>query len=477
MEFSTALSIIFANSSITTQGLANYIGYDSSYISKWKSGRSSPSQKTSDAIIQKMCEYLFNECDEKDIVRIFSGLHERPPEGKENRKFYLEKFLGGCLLKQNANSDHIDEHTVNKLDAAIFPIDKFNKKTLFEHLSAQNTESCDSNTVVMALEPNIFNDFFVNTWKELLFESNGGRNSRLYVLWVNKGKRINLEFFKMLIRIMSNSDYDQVFLLETSRRRLHNILVSRRQYMLAANPDIDSDLGSVVVSLDPGLVERTYSSLLSYCRMNYNALTQVAQSTYLSLRADIEMSLYGRQRQLLSVMYPLYMDEATLALFDAEFSLSKEWISFQKESNKCKKTVLLYKSALVDYVHNGIMVIDYKIVTVPPALRIQHLNYLLTRMENSDPLRLIILDDKNPVIPKGRRPLAFLCNFNQLYVIERTASKEYSQIQFLDSKDIITSFLNTYDSLLSDCSVFLKYCIEDNEAKTLIHALINAIKE
>lgn len=477
MEFCTALTIIFANSCITTQGMANYIGYDSSYISKWKSGKSSPSQKASDAVIQKMCAYIFSECSERDIVRIFNGLHERPPEGIENRKFFLEKFLEGCLLKQASSSSTKEGLAVTKLDAAIFPMGKFNGKSLYDYLFSLNKEPCDSKTVVMALDPNIFNDFFFNIWNDLIFDNGAGKNSVLYVLWVNKGKRFDLEFFKMLIRLMSHNNYDQFYLLEASRHRLHNILLSKHQYLLAANPDLDSDLGSMVVSSDDLLIDRTYSSLLSYCRMNYNSVTQVSQCTYISLRSDIEMSLYGRQRQLLSIMYPLYMDRDILALFDAEFQLSKEWISFQNESSKCQKTVLLYRSALIDYVHNGVMVLDYKIVTVPPALRIQHLNQLLTKMQESNELRLIILDDKNPVIPKGRRPVAFLCNFNQLYVIERAAIKEYSKVFFLDSKDIITCFLNTYDSLLSDCSVFKKYCIEDKEAIAYIQALIDAIKD
>ena len=96
MDFCTALTIIFANSNVTTQGMANYIGYDASYISKWKSGKSAPSPKSYDTVIRKMCEYIFLECGDRNISRVFSALHERAPEGNENRMFALQKFLENC---------------------------------------------------------------------------------------------------------------------------------------------------------------------------------------------------------------------------------------------------------------------------------------------------------------------------------------------------------------------------------------------
>ena len=142
MDFCTALTIIFANSNVTTQGMANYIGYDASYISKWKSGKSAPSPKSYDTVIRKMCEYLFLECGDMNISRIFSALHERAPEGNENRMFALQKFLENCLLKQAVNTGVSEEQAISASEGVICPVASFNKQMLGQYLSSTNVETC-----------------------------------------------------------------------------------------------------------------------------------------------------------------------------------------------------------------------------------------------------------------------------------------------------------------------------------------------
>lgn len=475
MDFCTALTIIFANSNVTTQGMANYIGYDASYISKWKSGKSAPSPKSYDTVIRKMCEYIFLECGDRNISRIFSALHERAPEGNENRMFALQKFLENCLLKQAVNTGASEEQAISASEGVICPVASFNKQMLGQYLSSTNVETCREKSVIMAVEPCIFNDFFASFWGDLLFDNQNCYNKKLQILWVNKGKKFDLNLFKMIVRIMNNNNYDDMSFLEAARHRLYNTFVVKNQYLLTVNPDLDSDLGSVVLSSDASLNERTYSALRAYGRANYNSIIRIPHEVYLRDRSDLEMVIHGFVRQISSVMTTLYMDDEVLERFRTECGISEEYIALQHKVNRNKKTVLMYKSAIANYAHNGVMTLDYKLTNVPPELRKLHLNGLLKKIDDGDTLRLILLDDKNPVIPSGRNLITLRGSANSFSAIQRAATPEDSKIYFFSSKDMVLSFITTFDTLLEDCSVFKKYCMEGTEAKQYIQALINSI--
>lgn len=477
LEFSSVITVIFANSSMTMQSMANYIGYDTSYISKWKNGKSLPSVKSSDIVAHKICEFVFSECSEHEIANIFRSLHERAPENKEVGYIQLNDILMRCLLKNAVNFDTLQvQKPTPKSDCAIYSASNFSNTVLKEYTLEDTTNAASPDSHIMvALQPQVYNDYFSTRWNDIIFGNEGYGSKKVVVLWKSLGGRSSLSMFKMVISMLDSNRFSDLSFYEIPPHHLGNVVVSKDRFLLAVNPDIDSGLGSVIVSNDKALINRTHESLLSFCRINYSSVSQITQKTYIDERYDLDMSLHGRQKQLLSLMYPLFMSDEILDDVISELSLSESWKSFQHRSNSCPKTVLIYKSALTNYAHHGTIVLNYMEVSVSREIRKKHLRYLVDKMLNTDSLDLIVLDDTNPVIPIGHSRVSYLNNSNHMYAIRRSTEPNQAKIYIFRSKDLITNFSKTYESLLADCVVFQKYCLQGSDAVQYLMQLIDTI--
>lgn len=479
MDFSTALTTIFVNSNITIVNMASHIGYDSSYISKWKSGKSMPSIKNSERLTDQISEYVFSNCSKTEISRIFKGLHESQPASREEGEDRLSRLLNNCLLKQIGSKSLTHEHTEreNAGKCSILPAGMFSVDYLKDEMNASGDECLRNMDVILAVEPRVFNDYFVDLWRDSFFVSDSDYGYRkISVLWSKKKSTGDLDLFKMIIRLLSCYKYAELNFFEVPRYQLRNVIAANRKYVLAINTEIDSGLGSVILSTDAELAERTYASKLSHCRMNYNAIAIQPHHEYIAFRHDIDMGLYGRMRLFLSVMYTIYMDNETLELFVQECGASDEWIAYQHESSIRDKTALIYKSALADYAHNGTIMFDYKMTKVSPELRKRHLSLLLDRMRENEHLKIILLDDINPVIPSENNAFSFIINDKRAYAIRRGATPEDSLIYRFRSSNLISCFADVFDDLLTECMVFIEYCAFEDEVCEYIQTLIDTIQ-
>ena len=93
MNFSVLLQKLIHITGVKPQVLADRLGYDVSYISKWQSGAKLPSSRNAEELSEKMAHFFVSGADEGRKKAIQEAV------GPENMEDDLEKALKKCFLQ------------------------------------------------------------------------------------------------------------------------------------------------------------------------------------------------------------------------------------------------------------------------------------------------------------------------------------------------------------------------------------------
>ena len=413
MTFGENIKTIMTVSGIKGNQLANALGYDTSYISRWLTGEKLPSFRREDSLFRKLADYVVSMCSPSLLRVIASELNlAQPLETAEQYAKAIEMSLeqsylcqkgiqtkykslasGGSFMLKEFNQVIVDtkgEAFSSHLAEYIFSAFSGNETSTVEILTTEQISYIPhlETDLVTALRDLCNSEHFIHIQHVILrkyLEEKGIQCCRGLVHVLK-----SIEGMKYDIFITDDPDVD-----ETELAVLKDLMYLRKIR------DAFAPYPYLLLSTDNWLVS---SAGLAFEKLIRNTYPAIQYTTNLHLHKGRHLFNYMMQDRFLyimNMMHPLYMSESFYReMYDKHHNSSVKWeFTFGARMYSAKnKTAILFKSAFIDYLYYGRIVFGEEIVTFSVEERIRHLQGLCEALRRNPELNVTILEDNNPLL-------------------------------------------------------------------------------
>ena len=483
--FSRALTEIFRYTDITVSNLAAEIGYDASYISRWKNGKSLPTMKNGTGLISKISAYVAENSSKAAMESIFYALNESIPADEDKYADALYLLLLQALQKGTGEAASFSkgEKPERMHTETLFPMRRFSAdliKELLERYSPDDSKNGRLVHVYIDLSSELFR--FLNHelnaafWRKLQSFLPDTTEFSFYLRTGDCADSYNrMETCRQLLNYMESWGNCNYSINQIQGGSCSNTILIGNNLCLMFLPQIDS----LLVVSEKNDIERIASRLAVERSANghyTSAVISITQEEYRKNRFDMSYNLNRNKTFLLSKMYPVYMSESTLTSLADICGIDHDdyWINFQRKGFDYPKAAIIYRSALSDYAYNGHMVVNYTLADIPVELRRRHLKDIIDKLESDEHWSMYIFDDYNSLLPSRDFSLSLFINERTVYAIDRSIHAEETRILQVTSNNAV-SLINKALETESEKSMILKYCLSRSETISVLRELLHAI--
>lgn len=406
MTFGRTLGELSSMCGVKHCNLADALGYDPSYISRWINGVKLPALRNNNELFQQIAAYLAANADTEVRERLRAQFALDCPDTADDRAFTAAL----CSLLAKAHSADREQSTSRPAksgeenaiigpvkDIALFPESIFQ---VLRELSPPNRLDMICTMPIHTQFKN--NSFFFRRVLDALpagtelrvlqfldmddVASRTDTSCRSFCYLIGLGKKIRYEFYEFR---SDKSNYIYVIRDGLLMQYLRNPF-SRELHLLESS--------------DKALIRRYCVSADSFIRDK----TPVAQipdmQSLLKKQYFLDYFMQPHCRCLLRHMQPIFFpDELREKLLAGEQGMMRETKLFL-DGSAFFESILLYQLALVDYIYTGRLMVFGTVIQLSPEDRLLHLNYMVKQLEKS-PKRLYIISTQNRV-----------CNYDDLAV-------------------------------------------------------------
>ncbi len=415
MEFGSLLKSVLSLNDIKMYNLANALGYDKSYVSKWINHTKLPPAKELESLSERIAWFVVRECgaDRKRMTARELGFSKPNGEAPEDAVFAAE--LSSLLREAYWQSKYASERgslTPPPADRAQ-PVPIAAECVLFtqpvtqsgmfqpvmDDLRELDTEN-EQFRLLAVIDPSQFADHVDLYWKHIC----------------------------QLLRLGTKGDVELLELTRPAPAELPDRFVIAKDAFVRQSVPLPFSRQPVTLRITaPAVVEAYYDDARKFLQQQQCMLesSNVNGNLYYYKYASTD-----QKRYLLSSMFPMYMSEE---LFDE--ILNKYGSKTQSSSIArkrylkeftTKKSVVIYDTALLRYMSTGkLSAFDaYEGETLTVSERKRHLQELVGEMENGTRLDLKILSDKNPIINYDELSVSFFMNDSSAYCSDIRKKKD-----------------------------------------------------
>lgn len=420
MDFGSLLKTVLTMNDIKMYNLANALGYDKSYISKWVNGAKLPPSKEIDRLADSIGEFVTQECGQaqKGLTAREFGFARKDGTAPEDPVFTAK--LAAMFKEAYWQTKYAaDEGAYGDAD----------RPAGGEHRGRKRPQILEC---ILVTQPVTKDGAFQSVMDD--FRGLDLKNSRIKLKAVidqeRFGEYVDL-YWKHICHLLRIGNNAEVELVELGRKS--GVEVPDR-LLIAKNAFVEQTMelpfSHKPVSLrtsDPSVVDAYYDDARRFLQ----------QQQYMLESSNTNDNLYyykyaiaDQKRYLLHSMFPCYMSED---LFDE--LLEKYGTKTQRDERArsrylkeftIKKSVVIYDSALLRYMSTGkISAFDaYEGETLTKQERRRHLQGLIDELEDGRRLELKILSDRNPILNYDETSMSFFMNADSAYCSDIRKKKE-----------------------------------------------------
>lgn len=424
MSFGSMLKAILSVNDIKMYNLANALGYDKSYISKWVNGAKLPPSKEIDHLTERIGQFVAQECDEerKRLTAQEFGFARRDGSAPENTVFG-EKLAE--LLREEYWKGKYSEGT--------------EKRTLHSGPSERRRPSASPGRrrapaveCILATQPVTETGEFQSVMDDLATLDPDNTRLKMTALIDTERFADHVDSYWRhickLLSVGSGADVDLVEIGKHSGAHLPERLLIAKDRFVEQSVRLPFSNQTVSVQTDvPSVVELYYDDARKFIRQQQFMLESSNRNNNLYY---YKYSSTTRKRYLLSSMFPMYMTED---LFDELLDKYGGVIHKQEQARgrylkefTTDKSVVIFDSALLRYISTGkISAFDaYEGETLTRQERRRHLQGLIDELEEGRRFDLKILGDKNPIINYDDTSVSFFMNDSSAYCSDIKKKKD-----------------------------------------------------
>ena len=402
MEFSALLQKLIRISNVKPQVLADRMGYDVSYISKWQSGAKLPSSRNAEELFGKMAHFFAvnTEAAQQKEIKEVLGL-EYDGAGLEKA---LEKCLIQSLLKQKEQKE---EH--RKVQERISYDSLWqDQETVAGAVGGMIYELCsraerDVDIIVTCPFQEYVtkeNDFF----KKLEALEKRGITVRIHQF-------IDMEKFKkqtdaycrciaMYLNAIHSVRYD-FYELPHEHADIPVLVIKNGLLVTEIQEPFTREKYTTVIRSLPlvnAYYEAAYACLISRKPLvEEYSVHKMYQEKYI-----FDYMMQNEYRYLLRSMHIIHLPDDMLWELCRKYTGDQESALLQYNMNRnsfqAPVTAVVYKSTLMDYIFDGKINIFGKEAEVEREWRVRHITHLIEELEKNSSIRIFLLENNNPYI-------------------------------------------------------------------------------
>ena len=422
MSFGSMLKSILTVNDIKMYNLANALGYDKSYISKWVNGAKLPPSKDIDKLTESIGRFVARECDDdrKRMTAQQFGFTRRDGSIPDEDVFAakLAELLREEYWKGKYHEPAQEPRKTVAEPRLVIPTPRRRREPAVE--------------CILATQPVTRNGEFQSVMDDLA--ALDPDNTRLKMTAMIDTERfaehvdLYWKHICSLLSIGGNADVDLVEIGRHSGAQLPDRLLIAKDRFVEQSVQLPFSNKNVSVQTDvPSVVELYYDDARRFIR----------QQQYILESSNLNNNLYyfkysstSTKRYLLSSMFPMYMSEALydeiLEKYGTAAHKAEQPRGYYLKEFVTDKSVVIFETALLRYMSTGkISAFDaYEGETLTRQERRRHLQELIDELEDGTRFDLKILGDKNPIINYDDISVSFFMNENSAYCSDIRKKKD-----------------------------------------------------
>ena len=446
MEFSALLQKLIRISNVKPQVLADRMGYDVSYISKWQSGAKLPSSRNAEELFGKMAHFFAvntEAAQQKEIKEVL---------GLEYDGAGLEKALEKCLLQSLLKQKEQKEEHRKVQERISYDSLWQDQETVAGAVGGMIYELCsraerDVDIIVTCPFQEYVtkeNDFF----KKLEALEKRGITVRIHQF-------IDMEKFK-------NQTDAYCRCIAMYLNAIHSV-----RYDFYELPHEHADIpvlviknGLLVTEIQEPFTREKYTTVIRSLPL-VNAYYEAAYACLISRKPLVEeysvhkmyqekyifdYMMQNEYRYLLRSMHIIHLPDDMLWELCRKYTGDQESALLQYNMNRnsfqAPVTAVVYKSTLMDYIFDGKINIFGKEAEVEREWRVRHITHLIEELEKNSSIRIFLLENNNPYI--GYDDLQSTIYFCRATVFAMAVQNGISGYYRFFSKKLIDQFNEFY---------------------------------
>ena len=425
MSFGSMLKAILTVNDIKMYNLANALGYDKSYISKWVNGAKLPPSKDIDKLTERIGQFVARECDEerKKLTARQLGFARRDGSTPEDGVFAAK--LAELLREEYWKGKYTE--TVEERDLPKTVAEPRRMPTVFTQRRREPAVEC-----ILATQPVTATGEVQSVMDDLA--ALDPDNTRLKMTAMIDTERFaeNVDlYWKHICNLLSVGNHADVDLVEIGRHsgvQLPDRLLIAKGSFVEQSVRLPFSDKSVLVKTDvPSVVDLYYDDARRFLRRQQFMLESSNLNNNLYY---FKYSSTTQKRYLLSSMFPMYMEEAfydeLLDKYGGESHKQDQPRGYYLKEFMTDKSVVIFETALLRYMSTGkLSAFDaYEGETLTRQERRRHLQGLIDQLEDGTRFDLKILGDKNPIINYADISVSFFMNENSAYCSDIRKKKD-----------------------------------------------------
>ncbi len=463
-------------SGIKSNQLAAAIGYDTSYISRWLSGEKMPTYRKENDLFRKIAVFVVSVCNESEMRNIALALNiPHLPDSKEE----IANTLGSILEENYFRQKNFETSKNNSAQGE-------EESRVVTDTTAEHYYSILEECVYDAFKSNDLSSLDIMTTEQIGYSPRIGKNMAAVLRELaDKDHSIHVQHIVDREQIRTNINgccrglfhvlrggeglNYEVFVTEDTSMCQTQLTILKGFHYLRRITDAFVPHPYLLMSKQNWLISNAVLVFQEATRNARPAIRKTGDLHFTKSRHLIDYMMQNEFENIMNVMHPLYMDrDFYMEVYEHYWKSGDEWeLSFGLNMNQAKKKkAAIYKSAFLDYLYYGKIVLNGNVQHFEIKDRITHLRQLAEALADRPDFDIVILEDNNPL----------LC-YNELectvYMTERNAHATCYNLKqesfIINDVTIINAFRKFLDALfeLPD-----SYCIKGQK---VIEFIENAV--
>lgn len=406
MTFGETIKAIMVATNIKSNQIANALGYDTSYISRWISGERLPAVKKNDTLFLRIAKYVVSICGEQDHAALATelGIPANCTKSKEQMTNAIANVLETnyssqrMLLSNMKAQAHIEDNCVM--------LDEFGTgaflSAVMQALHNAAADSVENSVEVIIAAPiNYDRDFFSRPMDIVDCMISVGRH--IHVRHIVSLKNLSQDVDESCRYICTNSmpsnslEYEYYLTDNEKSCDIFSIYI-KDEFYGTVFPFSLNNRKHVFFTKSQSFVSDGY---VTAERIIHTAQPIFQRTDNTGLVQNNNLINYMFERDfihILAIMHPLCLRDEQQARMIGIPMLTNWGATFVNRMLNANKTIYLFRAAFVDFIYQGKIAASGQLIYVNIQGRIDLLKELICYLEAGDPKRLYILEDNNPLI-------------------------------------------------------------------------------
>lgn len=407
MTFGQTLRQLLTISGVKSAALASRLGYDTSYISRWISDIKLPSLKNNSRLFSQIAEGILEESDSSAREEL------RQTFCRDGSDAELEQAIESALsLAFTCSRPAVHQQAAMSRNAICIPDGMYkdgydiyiNAMTQYAQETGDREIPCITAT---PLKPyNNQNEAF---WGAILSSPQifGKLHIILHQLIDSSDFSANVDSYCAAICTFAHyhEGIKYEFYEYNSVADIHSVqfiyIADKLSYQIIKNPF--TGIVETVICNDAAALSNRWFSICKQLQLLPKLLSYQNCSSKYFRHFLYDYVMGGELRYLLNIMQPFFITDELADEFieqyvaDGKEEIRSFYMYFNSLCSKAAKEVIIFRSALLEYIYSGTILFCGRLLKVDREHRINHMKQLLENMKQEH-CRLTILSDANPLL-------------------------------------------------------------------------------